>query len=523
MAQNSSVIIVYRRLFGALLAIPAVWFGIFFLWPTINALATLVSLNSLTNTLSSVNTWAVVWFTTWQALISVLATLIVSLPVTWVLARFRFSGAAWVRGVISTPFVLPTVVVAGAVMSMLPLEYQFGVHGIILAHVLFNIAVVVRLVGTQWAAISHDEVRAASTLGASPLRTFVHITFPQLKQSLLNASVIIFVFTFTSFGVVSILGGVRLRTVEVEIYTYAVRLGQFDTAMTLALLQIAVIAVVVFLTSLSIRNRTDNNTSISAPTPLASHPRHRWTIAAIAYGSAVFVAIPFLVLFLRSLRMGNSWSLSAWRNLGNGSLERVGLNVPEIVLRSLWFAAITVIVVVPFAYVVASSIAYMQKGSGILQGLTSLPIIVSAVTLGFGIIVTFDASPFDWRGKTWLLPVVHALIALPLVVRTISPALQSLPHTQRDAAQVLGASPLRVWWHIDAKQMKRPASAAAALSFAISLGEFGATSFLTRSSSTTIPIAISQLLGRPGTMLQSSGFALAALLAIITAVVMSRA
>jgi thiamine transport system permease protein len=143
--------------------------------------------------------------------------------------------------------------------------------------------------------------------------------------------------------------------------------------------------------------------------------------------------------------------------------------------------------------------------------------------LGFGIIVTFDQSPFDWRGETWLLPVVHALVALPLALHLLTPALQAIPPAHREVAQTLGAPPFRVWWNIDVRHMRSPIVSAGALSFAVSLGEFGATTFLSRSSSTTLPIAIGQLLGRPGTTLQASGFALAALLAITTAVVMSRA
>jgi thiamine transport system permease protein len=155
--------------------------------------------------------------------------------------------------------------------------------------------------------------------------------------------------------------------------------------------------------------------------------------------------------------------------------------------------------------------------------LSSLPLVISAVTLGFGIIVAFDSSPIDWRGKTWLLPIIHSLIALPIIVHLLVPALRTLPQSQRDAASTLGATPLRVWWSIDVRQMRSAITSAGAISFAVSIGEFGATSFLTRSSTTTLPIAIGQLFGRPGTLLQNSGYALAALLAIITGAVMSRA
>lgn len=506
-----------------LLLVPAAWFGVFFVWPTVHAFSSLLSWSSVTDTLSSHATWKVVWFTTWQAVISVLVTLIVGLPITWILARFSFRGSHWVRGIVSTPFVLPTVVVAGAVMSLLPLEYQFGLHGILIAHVLFNVAVVVRIVGARWQTISPDSPSAAQVLGASPLRTFWYVTMPQLRSAIQNAFLIVFVFTFTSFGVVVVLGGITRRTLEVEIYTNAISLGFFDTAMVLALIQLVAV-LTVFVATSPLSRKSNFGSAISfTRLSLRDNPRHRQTITAVAVLTPALIAFPFIALFLRSFRAGDSWTITAWRNLWNGSLERVGLDIPAIITRSLLFACITVIIAVPMAYIVTSVSVYSPRTGSLIRSITSLPVVISAVTLGFGIIVTFDQSPFNWRGETWLLPVIHAIVALPLAIHLLSPALRAISPSQRDVASTLGASPLNVWWHVDLRQMASPIMSAGAMSFAVSLGEFGATTFLSRSSSTTLPIAIGQLLGRPGTTLQASGFALAALLAIITAVVMSRA
>lgn len=519
----TGIIETYRRIFGVLIVIPLAWFAVFFLWPTVNALVSLISLDAITETFSSSATWKVVWFTTWQSVISVIATFAISLPVTWILARFTFPGSRWVRGVISTPFVLPTVVVAAAVMALLPARYQFGVHSIVIAHVLFNIAVVVRIVGQRWQMIPTSQSQAAASLGANPIQIFLRVTLPQLRNSFINAATITFVFTFTSFGAVTVLGGVRYRTLEVEVYTYAVRLGKFDTAMVIALLQVVIVATVLLITSVCSRRAHTAQTPQVTHISLSDYPRNRVTIQIVAVCTAALVALPFLTLFVRSFRSGDSWSVSAWENLWNGSLERVGLDIPRIIFHSLLFASIATAITIPFAYIVASTSVYTKRVGGLIQAATSLPIVVSAVTLGFGIIVTFDGAPLDWRSRTWLLPVVHALVALPLVVHILTPALRAIPPTQREAALTLGAAPLKVWWHIDAQHMRKPLVAGAAMSFAVSLGEFGATSFLTRSSSTTLPIAISQLLGRPGTLLQNSGFALAALFAALTALVMSRA
>lgn len=527
-SRNSSslehdVTVDFRRVFVWLVVIPTAWFAVFFLWPTTHAVTSLMSWSAVTDTLSSRATWNVMWFTTWQALVSVAATFLVALPITWILARFTFWGSRWVRGIVSAPFVLPTVVVAGAVMSLMPLRYQFGVHGIIIAHVLFNVAVVVRIVGARWQTIPPDSAFTAAALGASPIQTFWFVTLPQLRGAIYNTALIVFIFTFTSFGAVVVLGGIDRRTLEVEIYTNAISLGFFDTAMVLAVLQLFAVMLVLAATATVSRRQTSDNGTTFHQIPLLNHPRNRALISSVAIATPCLIAMPFSVLFIRSFRAGDTWTLNAWRSLWNGSLERVGLDVSTVLWRSVILGAATVFIAVPMAYIIASLSVYTRRGSAILQAFASLPVIISAVTLGFGIIITFDESPFNWRGQVWLLPVVHALVALPIVVYLLTPAMQAISFTQRDAARTLGASPLHVWWNIDARLMRRPLLSAGALSFAVSLGEFGATSFLSRSSSTTLPIAIGQLLGRPGTSLQASGFALAALLAITTAAVMSRA
>jgi thiamine transport system permease protein len=517
------VAVIFARVFGLLAIVPVAWFTIFFAWPTLHAFISLITLDALANTLGSTTTWSVLWFTTWQSLLSLVATLLFGIPITWVLSRFSFPGKRWARGIASMPFVLPTVVVAGAVMSLMPLKYQFGVHGIVIAHILFNVAVVIRVLGPRWESMHHDQIHAARILGASPLHAFFLVTLPQLRSALINACVVVFLFSFTSFGVVSVLGGIRRRTIEVEIYTNAIRLSFFDTAMVLALIQLIAIVIVLALSGLATRARQPSHGTATTSQALIDYPRNRLLIMTVAFGIPSLIASPFVFLFIRSFRSGNSWTLNAWRNLWNGSLERVGLDIPAILMRSVVFAFCAMLIATPMAYVLASLATYWRRSSHVIRAMTALPIVISAVTLGFGIIVTFNRSPFDWRGDTWLLPVIHAIVALPIAVYVLTPSLQAISPLQRDAARTLGASPMRVWWHIDARLMRTPATATAAISFAVSLGEFGATTFLSRSSSTTLPIAISQLLSRPGTTLQASGFALAAVLAFTTAVVMSRA
>jgi thiamine transport system permease protein len=145
-----------------------------------------------------------------------------------------------------------------------------------------------------------------------------------------------------------------------------------------------------------------------------------------------------------------------------------------------------------------------------------LPIGTSAVTIGFGMLITFDTPPVDWRAEWWLVPIGHALVALPFVVRTTVGVLRSVDPSLQDAAATLGASPTRAWRDVVVPFLWRPLAVGAALAAAISLGEFGATSFLSRSGGETLPIAIDELLGRTGSLLQAQGYALATILAVAT-------
>jgi thiamine transport system permease protein len=186
-----------------------------------------------------------------------------------------------------------------------------------------------------------------------------------------------------------------------------------------------------------------------------------------------------------------------------------------VIATSLVFAIAAACICVPLALLVASSPTP--------RALFSLPLAVSAATLGIGIIITFNTSPYAWRSERWFIPVIHAVIALPLVIRAVEPAARAIPVSLRNASATLGASPLATWLHVDLPILNPALLRATGLSMAISLGEFGATSFLSRSGSTTLPIAIAQLLGKPGVATQQAGFVLASLMVLVTVGVMSRA
>ena len=105
--------------------------------------------------------------------------------------------------------------------------------------------------------------------------------------------------------------------------------------------------------------------------------------------------------------------------------------------------------------------------------------------------MALDRWPLDFRDKAILVPIAQAVVAIPFVIRAVVPALRSIDPRLRDAASVLGAPPGRVWREVDLPITMRAFVVAFGFAVAVSLGEFGATLFVARPDTPTIPIAIS--------------------------------
>jgi thiamine transport system permease protein len=116
-----------------------------------------------------------------------------------------------------------------------------------------------------------------------------------------------------------------------------------------------------------------------------------------------------------------------------------------------------------------------------------------------------------------LVPIAQALIATPFVVRTLLPVLRSIDQRLREAAATLGATPRRVWQEVDLPIVGRALLVAAGFSFAIAVGEFGATVFVARAQFPTMPVAIFRLLGRPGVTNFGQAMAMSTILMVVTA------
>ena len=525
-----------RGLAGAL---PAVAVGafmvLFFAWPIAGVVSRGLGgtnpASVLGDVLGSASNRSVIWFTLWQAAVSTVLTVAVALPAAGAMARLRFRGQRLVRALATVPFVLPTVVVAAAFEGLFD---RFGLSGggavnlrhtvwaILMAHVFFNYAVVLRTVGAHWAALDARVEDQARVLGASRPEVFRQVVLPRLAPSIAAASAIVFLFSFTSFGVVLVLGGPARATIETEIYRYAIVRLDLSTAAALAVVQLAAVVVLVV-----VSNALERRRAVAEPvwSPAAAPRRRGPGLVANLAVMALILGLPVAVLVERSLAAGRGGGYTL-RNY-TAMAERVNL-LPNTALAALGNSLMFAAPAAALALLVggAATLVVVRAGRGSSRqigrafdiGLT-LPLGTSAVTVGLGFLLVLDRPPIDIRTSLLVVPIAHAVVGIPFVVRTLVPMLRTVNPRIREAASVLGASPRRVRREVDLRVAARGVAVGAGFAFAVSLGEFGATSFIPRRPETlTAPLALFRLLGTPGEALRGQAMALAVSLMALTAV-----
>jgi thiamine transport system permease protein len=499
--------------------VPVAFLAVFLVWPFGTVLARGWDPQAL-SVLGRSSTRSIAWFTVWQAVVSTLLTLVAGLPLAFVLHRYRLPGRRVMLALVTVPFVLPTVVVGTAFRALLPGAWIGTVTAILLAHVFFNVAVVVRVVGGLLGSLDPRYEQAARTLGAGPWRAFRTVTWPLVRPAVLAAAALVFCFTFTSFGVILVLGGPSHPTLEVEIYRRTAQLLDLSGAAALALTQLLAVVLVLVVAS-RLQARLAVGQGLRSTETVLGRPRG-WRarlLVVVAVVEVVAIAVPMFALALRSLRVGDGWGIAWWRLLLADPVTTRDIDLAASLRTSLGYAAATVVVSVVVGGLAASAVAYARRGGRSLETWLMLPLGASAVTVGFGLLVAFSRPPLDLRGSVALVPLGHALVAVPLVIAVTLPVLRSIDPRLRHVAATLGASPWRTWCTVDGRVLGRALAVGAGLAAAVSLGEFGATAFLARSAEPTLPVVVVRLLGRPGEANVGTAAAAATLLMLVTAAI----
>lgn len=502
-------------------------------------------------TLTASGTLKVLGFTFWQALLSTLLTLLLGLPGAYLLARYRFPGKSLLQALTTIPFVMPTLVVAASFNALLgsngwvnlglmdlfhltspPIQFTNTLGAILLAHVFYNTTIVLRMVGDFWSHLDPRLGQAARTLGANRLQTTLQVTLPLIMPAIISATLLVFIFDFTSFGVILVLGGPRFSTIETEIYYQTISLFNLPTAASLSVIQLACTLGMTVLYS---------RLSAQASRPLSLRPRAftqnrlaSWRSRLMA-GFVITIllcllTLPLVALALRSVTSlepargqqeapQTSLTLDYYRELGvNRRLSLFYAPPSTAIFVSLAYASATVLLSLLLGLPAAWALSRDMNSSfnRFLDPILMLPLGTSAVTLGLGFIIALDHPPLNLRSSWALVPLAHTLVAFPFVVRNLTPALRSIRPRLNQAAAVLGAGPFQVFRRIELPIIGRSLLVAAVFAFTISLGEFGATSLIARPEYPTIPVAIYRFISQPGAINYGQALAMSTILMLVT-------
>ena len=476
-------------------------------------------------------------FTVYQAALSTASTLILALPCAYVMARYRFVGKSLLLSLATLPFVLPTVVAALAFMSLFgqrgllndlltaffsldysPIQLERTLAIVIIVHVFYNFAIALRIITGYWSALGFQTEEAARTLGADEWAVWRDVRLPLIRPAVFSAGLLVFIFTFTSFGVVLILGGIRFATLEVQIYYQAVSIFNLPLAAALSLVQIAVMCLMMVLYTRSQRQARLSLESSAAAAKPAKTRREKLTVGAVIVFMCLLLFTPLLALIFRSIWIDGALNLTHFLELAQRSRGSL-LFIPPIesIWNSLRFAVLAMMLALGLGMIASFMIHRGTRLSKIADPLFMLPLATSAVTLGFGFVVALDEPPLNLRSSWLIIPISHTLVALPFVIRSVLPSLRAIPHSIREAAQVLGARPLDLLLTIDLPLISRGMAVGATFAFTVSMGEFGASLFIAQRESVTMPVVIYRLIGDPGLASYRQAMAMSVMLMLVCA------
>ena len=496
-------------------ALPLTFVAVLFYWPVVRVTSIGFSGNWLA-TLAETKTLEIIWFTLWQAGVSTFLTLLVAIPGAYVLYRRAFPGQQLIKALITVPFVLPSIVVAVGFAVFrnfhdfwVELGFTFlldPVYWIIAAHVFVNYSIAVRTIGGVWATLDAEVEEAAALDGAGRIKTLFAISLPQLRPAIFSASALVYLFSATSFGIVLVLGGGQVLAIETAIYFAATQFLDLEGAAALVLVQTLITALAFFVGS-SLAKGTIGLEQVfeevrKPPVDLRDLPAVLVT-AVVVFG---LILMPLLLVLVEAFQVGDGFGFENFENLATrGARDLLNISVLDAALNSLR----NMVVAASIAFTLGTIVSWLlvRTSKKFLDLVFLAPLGVSSVVLGFGFLVSFDAQWFALRSSWLIAPLAQALIALPMVIRLVYPALVSIGREPIDNASLDGASSWQTWRFVESGMIKGVLLTAVGYAAIISVGEFGASSFLAYGSQGTIPTLLFRLISRPGE--QNYGMAMA--------------
>ncbi len=448
----------------------------------------------------------VLGFSLGQALFSTLLSLGVAIPVARALARRRFTGRRLLLKLFGLSLVLPVIIAIFGIVAvhgkqgwlpqllrslgLEPGNYLYGLFGILLAHVFFNMPLAARLLLQSIESIPESSWRLASQLGMRSSHIFRLLEWPLIRAQLPGLASLIFMLCFTSFTTVLALGGgPKSTTLEVAVYQ-ALRFD-FDlaTAGGLALVQLLLTAALLLLQH---KLQTTPANRLSSRRPCLRPDRHQpGTLAvdtlALLSGLAIFLP-PLLAIVVAGFHPGLLTALSSNR-LWQASGQSILIALAAGTLATLLGAAL----LLTSRHLKVRE--HKRRAAALWEASGSMILMIPAVVLSTGLFIMFMPFTDVFALGPWLVVLVNALMALPYVLRTLSAPMQLVVRQYDRLADSLGVRGLHRLRLVEWPLLRRPLAQAAALSMILSLGDLGAIAMFGSQELTTLPWLLYQQLG----------------------------
>jgi thiamine transport system permease protein len=453
-------------------------------------------------------TWRSVRFSLNQAVISALLSVLLAMPGAVFLARFSFPGRRYAQSLTLLPFVMPGLIIilavisfygrAGVLNSLLGTDFSlvYSPVGIIIAHVMFNVALAVRIIAEGWRSIDPRLAEISRSLGERGVARFRHLYLPLLTPAIIAAAGIVFLYCFVSFGIVLVFGGVQWATLEVRIYQEMFTSLNLTAAGALALIQLVVCGVVVVLLQRFGDRRRYQVRSVSmAPLKQWQDVTGRLKVMMLAYWTALglFLLAPLGGIVVRSF--APYWSIHGYRGLITGQIgereiyEIIGASFGTVFLTSVTIALLSGMLTVIVTLFVARSLRGIR--APYIDALFKVPLAVSGVTFSIGVRLL-------WGNMIAPLPLLLAtqtIMAFPLVFSSLRTTVEAVPIRYLESASSLGASPRRRLWTVEMPVMRGGIINAFVFAVALSLADFTAVLTIARGRIVTFPVAMYRLIG----------------------------
>lgn len=451
-----------------------------------------------------------------QAVLSVALTLALALPLAWLHHRYRIPWGRAHLALHAAPFVMPVfVIVYGLQLTLGPTLAPLA--AVVVAHAYYNYGFAARLLHAALDRRPRRLEEAAQALGATPRGAFLRVSLPLLLPSIVAVALLVFAFTFASFGTVLFLGAGKVSTLETLLYAnMGGAFPRLDRAAALGALQLA-INLTLLLAYVALLRR-DRGLERDAR-PGRDRPR-AWHVA-LAWGALAAALVPALAVLVGGFQVGGRWSLEAWRALMDPAhpAHLAGFDLGRALGLSLGYAAASLLLALSLTVLLAYGARRLGgRTRGLAEALAALPLATSSLLLGLGYVLAFGAGALlDLRGSALVIVLAHTLVAFPFTARVILPAFALHDRRLDEAAALAGAGPLAVARRVTLPLLAGPLAAAAGLAAAMSLGDFGASLLLMRTDNMGLTVWIARHDAPFDPLLQAQAIALAGLLAVLVA------